>query len=103
MRIASTMVLAVITALVSSTSAGPITGDEASANKCRTWCTSFSQCDSLDCYYNVCIFFLCTSWSMRIRKLHVHFMQLFAYWSWREMFVKYRECWTEIRRARTQK
>ncbi|KAG1886368.1 uncharacterized protein F5891DRAFT_1083293 [Suillus fuscotomentosus] len=51
--------LAVITALASSTSAIPVTGDEASADKCRTFCTHTSQCQSDDCYYNACILFTC--------------------------------------------
>ncbi|KAG2058320.1 hypothetical protein BDR06DRAFT_968783 [Suillus hirtellus] len=102
MRFSSAIVLAVITAIASSTSAIPLTGDEASADKCRMFCIHTSQCQSQYCYWNACILFFCNTWSMRIRKSHVHFMQLFAYWSWDEMFVKYRECWTEIRRARPQ-
>lgn len=55
MRFASAIVLAVITALASSTSAIPVTGDEASADKCRTFCVHSSQCQSDYCYYNACV------------------------------------------------
>ncbi|KAG1886329.1 uncharacterized protein F5891DRAFT_1084400 [Suillus fuscotomentosus] len=52
------IVLAVITALVSSTSAIPVTGDEASADKCCPWCIHDSQCQSNLCCIQ--LLFICT-------------------------------------------
>ncbi|KAG1900461.1 uncharacterized protein F5891DRAFT_1034223 [Suillus fuscotomentosus] len=43
------IVLAVITALASSTSAIPVTGDEASADQCRLSCIHDSECQSNLC------------------------------------------------------
>ncbi|KAG2058294.1 hypothetical protein BDR06DRAFT_950766 [Suillus hirtellus] len=60
MRFSSAIVLAVITALASSTSAIPVTGDEASADQCRPWCIHDSQCQSTLCYYHQCVLFTCT-------------------------------------------